>query len=225
MKILASVIIGLLVSLCLDTALAGERMDLHILIDLSDSSPTVLSDQFARKSAKAVDEHLERLELGSTVCINTFGEYSRAKNIISFKFTLLNRKGARSKDVRMMVKKIISRLPELVRNGKLKIQKKTSLIGELKLLKQRLDPGTRNVVIILGDLLEFSADANAYKLIKLKNGCLPNPERNFLEGVEVVALGAGFSVKNSNQNDRLKGIWTKYFKQAGVSKFVYLTDF
>ena len=225
MKILASVIIGLLVFLCPDTALAEEMKNLHILIDLSDSSPTILSDHFAKKSAKAVDEHLEQLGLGSKVYINTFGEYSRSKNIISFKFALRNRKGARPKDVRAMVKKIISRLPELVRKGKLQIQEKTSLIGELKLLRQRLDPSTKNVVIILGDLLEYSSDANAYKLIKLGKGWLPDPERDFLEGVEVLALGAGFGVKNSRQNDRLEDIWTKYFKQAGVSRFIYLTDF
>ena len=123
------------------------------------------------------------------------------------------------------MREVISRLPELVRKGKLQSQKKTSLIGALRLLEQRISLSANNIVIILSDLLEYSADGNAYKLIKQKKGWLPAPDSRFLKGVEVVALGAGFGVASSKQNDRLEAIWTKYFKQAGVSKFVYLTDF
>ena len=207
------------------TAFAGDRTDIWILIDLSDSSPQVAHDPFAKKSARAVDEYLEPLALGSRVYINTFGEYSQKKNIISFKFQLLNKKGSRPKDVRKVVSEVISRLPELVRKGKLQLQKETSLVGALKLLEQRINLSAKNIVIILSDLLEYSSDANAYKLVKQQKGWLPAPESKFLEGVEVVALGGGFGVTNSHQNDRLKAIWTTFFKQAGVSRFVYLTDF
>ena len=107
--------------------------------------------------------------------------------------------------------------------GKLELQKETALIGELKTLGQLLDKSQNNIVIILSDLLEYSEDANAYKLIKQKNGRLPCPQPGYLLNVEIVALGGGYGVKNSSQNYRLEMIWGEYFNEANVKKFHYLS--
>jgi hypothetical protein len=121
--------------------------------------------------------------------------------------------------------KIIGSLPKLVQDGKLQLQTKTSIIAALKMLSQHLDLNQNNTIILLSDMLEFSAEANAYRLIKLKNGRLPKPKAGYLKGVEIHALGAGIGTKNSYQNERLESLWGEYFSEAGVSKFYYLTDF
>ena len=204
---------------------ASKIENVYIIIDLSDSSPHVKLRPFAKKSALYVDRHIKDLSLGSTIQIRTFGDYSRDKNLFSIKFTFLKRKGSRPQEIRAIVKKIIVNLPDLVKNGKLILQDKTSLIGELKIVGQQLDRSQHNTLIILSDLLEYSADGNAYQLIKRKYGALPPPKANYLSGVDVITLGAGYGVKNSLHNDRLEAIWTKYFEQAGVKKFRYLSDF
>lgn len=207
------------------TNYAAAPKNLFILVDLSDSSPHLRIPQFARKSAAYVDRYLSGLSLGSTIHFITFGEYDMAKNSLSLSRTILNRKGHRLKDVRLIMKKIINALPELVEKKKLKLQTETSIIAALKTLRQRLDLNQNNNIILLSDMLEFSAEANAYRLIKQKNGHLPKPKHSYLKDVKIHALGAGIGTKNSYQNERLENLWWEYFSESGVTKFVYLTDF
>ena len=119
---------------------------------------------------------------------------------------------------------IIANLPKLIRDGKLVLQKTTSLIGELKILSERLDKTRKTSIIVFSDMLEYSADANCYNLIKTKNGKLPEAP-GILENVEIIALGAGYGCKTSFENDRLKAMWTEWFAIAGASEFLYLSDF
>jgi len=218
-------IVLILVIMVQSNVSAARTENVYIEIDLSDSSLHVKSKAFAKKSAFFIDGHIKDLSLGSKVHIRTFGEYSRDKNPFSLKFTFLKRKGSKPREVRAIVKRIIENVPDFVQDGKLKLQEKTSLIGELKILAQLLEISQNNTVIILSDLLEYSADANAYQLIKSKKGALPPPKSDYLSGVNVIALGAGYGVKSSQQNDRLEAVWTEYFKQAGVKRFRYLSDF
>jgi len=220
------VVLGIFISVMLHTTVYGaETRNVYILIDLSDSSPHITLQPFAIKSAAFIDQVISKLSLGSKIHLLTFGEYSREKNLISIHLSLMKKKGSRPKDVRVILKRLIINLPQLVKRGKLQLQKKTSLIAELKILGQRLDKSQPNTIIILSDLLEYSDDANAYRLITLKDAELPKPKADYLSDVDVIALGAGYGVKNSKQNDRLEFIWMKYFKQAGVGQFRYLTDF
>jgi hypothetical protein len=147
------------------------------------------------------------------------------KNSVSFSRTILNRKGHRLKDVRLIMKKIIIGLPTLVQKEKLQLQKKTSIIAALKTLRQRLNLNQNNTVILLSDMLEYSNEANSYRLIRQKNSRFPEPKPEFLKNVEIFAIGAGIGVKNSYENERLEKLWREHFAGAGVSSFVYLTDF
>jgi hypothetical protein len=207
------------------TVHASEKKNVYILVDLSDSSPNPRIPQLARKTAIYVDSYLSELCLGSTLHFITFGEYDIIKNSVSISRIIRNRKGHQLKDVRLIMKKIISNLPTLVQKEKLRIQKKTSIIATLKTLRQRLDLNQNNTIILLSDMLEYSHEANAYQLIKHKNSHLSKPKPGFLNRVDMYALGAGIGVKNSYENERLEELWREYFTKAGVSRFVYLTDF
>ena len=113
----------------------------------------------------------------------------------------------------------------MVRNGKLKLQRETGIVGALKILAQGLDKSQNNVIVIISDMLEFSPDANCYQLVDQPHGALPEPPAGLLAGARVIALGAGYGVKNSIQNDRLQSLWDAWFDQCGVNEFNYLTAY
>jgi hypothetical protein len=137
---------------------------------------------------------------------------------------LLRKQGQRPTEVKQNIILFISNLPKLIKDGKLVLQKTTSLIGELKILSGRIDKNRKTRIIVLSDMLEFSADADCYKLIKIENEKLPEAP-GILSNVDIIALGAVYGCKNSTENDRLKVIWSEWFNKAGASNFQYLSDF
>ena len=201
-----------------------QRENVIILIDLSNSALHVSNELFARKAARHIEGIIDGLPLGSVVELRTFGDYDRSKNILSFSFMLSRKQGQRPADVKRNIGLFIGNLPKLIRDGKLVLQESTSLIGELKILSERIDKTRKTRIIVFSDMLEFSADANCYKLIKTKNGKLPEAP-GILKNVEIIALGAGYGCKNSIENDRLKTAWSEWFEKAGASEFQYLSDF
>lgn len=206
------------------TAEKIQRENVIILIDLSNSSLHVSNELFARKAARHIEGIIDGLPLGSFVELRTFGEYDRSKNILSFSFMLSRKKGQRPAYVKRNIALFIGNLPKLISDGKLVLQETTSLIGELKTLSERIDKTRKTRIIILSDMLEYSADADCYKLIKTKKGTLPAPSM-ILDGAVITALGAGYGCKSSTENDRLKAIWSEWFAIAGASEFQYLSDF
>ena len=184
----------------------------------------VSNELFARKAAQYIGNIIDELPLGSIVELRTFGEYDRSKNVVSFSFMITRKMRQRPADVKEKVGLFIGNLPKLIKDGKLNIQEHTSLIGELKILSERLDKTRKTRIIILSDMLEYSAEANCYKLISTKNGKLPEAP-GILENVDIVALGAGYGCKSSTENDRLKAMWSEWFKKTGAAEFRYLSDF
>ena len=206
------------------TAEKKQRENVIILIDLSNSALHVKNELFAKKAARHIEGIIDGLTLGSFVELRTFGEYDRSKNILSFSFMLSRKKGHRKAEVKRNIALFIGNLPKLIRDGKLILQDKTSLIGELKILSERIDKNRKTRIIVFSDMFEYSADADSYKLIKTKNGRLPEAPDIF-NNVEVIALGAGYGCQTSNENDRLKALWATWFEKAGVTGFQYLSDF
>jgi len=226
-KVLTAVLVTILLVVPASQYAIGneiQREHVIILVDLSDSALHVSNELFARKAAQYIGNTIDKLPLGSIVELRTFGEYDRSKNITSFKFLLSRKAGHRPADVKQKIGLFIGNLPKLVSDGKLTLQEKTSLIGELKILSERLDTTRKTRIIILSDMLEYSAEANCYKLIGSKNGKLSETP-GILENVDIVALGAGYGCKSSNENDRLKAMWSAWFEKAGASEFRYLSDF
>jgi len=195
-----------------------------ILIDLSNSSLHVSNELFARKAARHIEGIIDGLPLGSFVELRTFGDYDRSKNILSFTFMLSRNKGQRPADVKQNIALFIGNLPKLISDGKLVLQETTSLIGELTILSERIDTTRKTRIIVLSDMLEYSADADCYKLIKTKKGKLPDSSM-ILDGTVITALGAGYGCKSSAENNRLKAMWSEWFEKAGASEFQYLSDF
>jgi hypothetical protein len=201
-----------------------QKEHVIILVDLSESALHVNSELFAKKAARFIGDSIDDMPLGSMVEIRTFGEYDRSKNVLSFKFMLSRKKGQRPVDVKRNIGLFVGNLPKLIDEGKLVLQDKTSIIGELKVLSEMIDSRYKTRIIILSDMLEYSAEANCYELIKSNNGVLPKTS-GILNGVIIIALGAGYGCKNSKENDRLKVVWSEWFANAGVEEFKYLADF
>ncbi|MFC1606864.1 hypothetical protein ACFL47_02745 [Candidatus Latescibacterota bacterium] len=200
------------------------RENVIILVDLSDSALHVTNKLFARKASQYIGSIIDELPLGSAVELRTFGDYDRSKNVLSFKFMLSRKKGQRPSDIKRNIGLFIGNLPKLISDGKLVLQQTTSIIGELKIIAERIDKSQKTRIIILSDMLEYSTEANCYKLIKSSKGSLPKAS-GILDGVEVCILGAGYGCKSSLENDRLKFVWSEWFTTAGASEFKYLPDF
>ncbi|MBT4482894.1 MAG: hypothetical protein HOC71_04355, partial [Candidatus Latescibacteria bacterium] len=155
----------------------------------------------------------------------TFGDYNRSLNILSFSFMLSRKKGQRPADIKRNIELFVGNLSKLINYGKLVLQETTSIIGELKIIAERINKASKTKIIILSDMLEYSAEANCYKLIKSKNGRLPEVTEKIFENLDVIALGAGYGCQNSTENDRLKAMWIAWFEKAGAKEFRYLSDF
>ena len=104
----------LILLLTITSAQAATRMNIYIMVDLSDTNPHHQIKQIAQKSAAYTDKKLSDLALGSTVSFIPFGEYNAIKNANSFNLPVLKRNGYRPREIRSYLKTIIGRLPELV---------------------------------------------------------------------------------------------------------------
>ncbi len=220
--IVSVTIIGFIAKNTAGNEIAREHV--IVLVDLSDSALHVQNKLFARKAAQYIGSIIENLQLGTTIEIRTFGDYERSSNILSFSFMLSRKKGQRPADIKRNIELFVGNLPKLINEGKLVLQETTSIIGELKIIAERINKTRKTKIIVLSDMLEYSAEANCYKLIKTRNGLLPVAS-GILKGVEIIALGAGYGCKSSTENDRLKVMWIAWFDAAGVSEFKYLSDF
>ena len=221
--IVSVTIIGFIAKNTAGNEIAREHV--IVLVDLSDSALHVQNKLFARKAAQYIGSIIENLQLGTTIEIRTFGDYERSSNILSFSFMLSRKKGQRPADIKRNIELFVGNLPKLINEGKLVLQETTSIIGELKIIAERINKTRKTKIIVLSDMLEYSAEANCYKLIKSKNGRLPEVTEKIFENLDVIALGAGYGCQNSTENDRLKAMWIAWFEKAGAKEFRYLSDF
>lgn len=202
-------------------AVAGQRPDdwelVLILVDLSNSSLNHEKPVFTHRAARYIREnHLENLPLGSKILIRSFATPEQRHTLLDLDYELLNRVGSRARDVLPRIESIIGRLPEIIERKKLFLGEQTWLLRTLHGLAHRL-PKTkhRTTIIILSDCLEYSGDADAYKLVKTDGGRFPAPASDLLRGARVIALGAGSDCRTLEQGRRLEAMWTEWVHSAG----------
>lgn len=199
-------------------ALAG---DLLVLVDLSDSPAHVKSAALAARMGDYAAGKIEKMRLGETVRVRTFGQAGSAGNWLALDFRLSRRAGGTPKEVAAAVKLVLANLPKLVAQKKLALQHRTQIIRSLHDLSGTvLRPGSS--LLLLSDLMEFSPDADCARLLKNKHPQLPPPPSGFLKGVEIIALGAGHGLATVAQSRRLEAMWRAWFKRAGAAGFHYL---
>jgi len=208
------------------TIYAGEPMNLFIAIDTSAGNAHLEQKSVAARLGKYIAEKTKELHLGSQVEVCFFGSAGKARNPMKFTYQLLNRVGQKPQEVAGQIQNLTAMLPELVQRKKLKVQSTTNLVSSLQIMGQRINRSGKTRIIILSDMLEFSQAGNLIPLQTGKKGAWLTPApKGFLEGIEVIALGAGNTLTSPQANQRLRQIWEAYFRRAGVSKFTYLTDY
>ena len=212
-------ILVLLMTLCLAEPVAAQGKTVIVLLDLSGSTAHITSASFAAKAGAYVAREVAGLPLGSRVSLRTFGQADATANGLALDYTLTKRRGTKPREVAAKLASVLSAVPKLAASGKLKVQDRTQIIRALHDLSG-LVKGRNARLIIISDMLEFSPDANCYRLAACNSGQLPAPPAGLLAGARVAAIGCGYGLKTAAQSRRLQELWSRWFEQAGAAEFV-----
>ena len=199
----------------------GQGRDLVILVDLSNSAAHLASAPLAAKIAAHTAKLIAGMPLGGTVRLRTFGLADATQNWLALDYRLLRKRGSQPRQVAEKINLILANLPKLVATKKLAQQKATHILRTLQDLAGHAC-ASGGTLVIISDLMEYSPDADCYRLVKDNRGRLPAPADGLLCGVKVIAIGAGHGLSTAKQSLRLKAMWSEWFKRAGVAEFQYL---
>lgn len=207
--------------LALAASAQAKEGGLLILVDLSGSAAHLASAPLAARMGSYTAKLIEDMPLGARVSLRTFGLADATQNWLALDYRLIRRPGGRPREIAAKVNLILANLPKLVAGKKLALQKSTHLLRALQdLAGHACSKG--GTLLIVSDMMEYSPDANCYELVKSKQGSLPAPPGSLLEGVKVIAVGAGHGLATVEQNRRLKAMWSEWFQRAGAVNFEYL---
>ncbi|WP_413207885.1 hypothetical protein [Rhodospirillum sp. A1_3_36] len=206
---------------CAAPALADS---VYVWIDLSASTRFSTEAAFARHAGDWVTEALEDLPEGSTVHLETLGDYGLGANLKRAALTVSPRKPARK--VAKTVGGLVARMPELVTDGTLGEARSTHILSRLENASYAMDcvaEPTR--ILLLTDGVEWSEDVDGAALIRGEAG-LPRPASAFLDGCAVTMLGIGETQGGTPALTRhLIKEWKAWTAAAGVSRFQPLPTF
>ncbi len=212
-------ILVLLMTLCLAEPVAAQCKTVVVLLDLSSSAAQITSTSFAAKTGAYVAHEVSHLPLGSKVSLRTFGLADATVNSLALDYTLTQRRGQKPREVALKLAKVLAAVPKLAVSGKLKVQKQSQVIRALHDLSN-LVKNRNSRLIIISDMLEYSPDANGYRLAAYNSGQLPTPPAGLLAGARVSAIGCGYGLKTTHESLRLQELWSRWFEQAGAAEFV-----
>ena len=161
-----------------------------ILIDLSDSPIHVTNHIFAKRAARMIREkYLDPLPLGSQIHIRGFATPAQRNTILDLDYQVLNVKGKKPLEIYPRIEAIIAALPKIIKGKKLNMGEETWLLRTLTGLAYRVPKDSKATFITLSDFLEYSADANAYKLVKKNQGQTASAQGGPAEGGKRRCLG------------------------------------
>lgn len=212
-------ILALLLTLCLAAPVAAQDNSVIVLLDLSGSTAHIISASFAAKAGAYVAREVAGLPLGSRVSLRTFGLADAKANGLALDYTLTKRLGSKPREVATKLSMVLAAVPKLAASGKLKVQDRSQIIRALYDLSS-LVKGCDARLIIISDMLEYSPDANCYRLATYNSGGLPAPPAGLLAKARVAAVGCGYGLKTAAQSRRLQELWSRWFEQAGAAEFV-----
>lgn len=201
---------------------APPAKPVHIVVglDLSQGNPLVLSDVFSGKAGRRVAGMIDGLPMRSKVTLRTFGSYSVNANPLQFDRVISRRNPA--PQVRRVVQGIVTGVPKLVAEGRLKAQQHSNILAFLQNMAQIISCAeTETVIVLITDGIEES------ELARLNNAdaTLPPPAAPLFEGcrrLEILGLGQGLASFKDTQ--RLRQVWQEWATQAGFQSFRGLND-
>ncbi len=197
----------------------GDPVHFVVGIDVSQSNVIVTNDAFARKVADRVRPMIENLPPRSIVTVRTFGVYQSTENVLRIDRTISARN--RPEEVATLVHGIVAGVPQLVRDGRVRSQGFTNILGFLDNTSQLVDCRGYEVIVVLAtDGLEDSEFAR----LQNADAQLPVPERIFRGCDELHMLGIGQGLGSPTTTQRLRAEWDEWADTAGFRRFVGLND-
>ena len=201
-------------------AMPALATELWIGIDASDSAPLFLENDVAARAGQTVAAAVLPLGPGDQVFLRSFGEAGVSEKQVHVNITMAGR--TRPETVARELSKVFGSFPELVAQGKLKIEGQTNVMGFLERIGPLLDcKGTPTTIIIFTDGIEWSQAITGRELIN--GAALPSPSGRILEGCHVEFWGVGQQQKKFGNDDRwyptLKSAWGVWMDEAGAASF------
>jgi hypothetical protein len=194
----------------------------HIVIglDLSQGNPLILSDVFSSKAGRRIASMIDGLPMRSRVTLRTFGNYNVNVNPLQFDRVISRR--SPSAQVKNVVQGIVSGVPKLIAEGKLKAQQQSNIVAFLQNMAHVTDcAAMETVFVLISDGIEESEIAR----LNGKDGTLPPPQDAMFKGchrLEILGLGQGLASLTETQ--RLRETWQEWAEQAGFESFRGLND-
>ncbi len=192
---------------------------LVIGVDISEGSPFLTDEQFAKKTAERIGNRIERLPLGAVASLRSFGAHSTMD--ASLELDRFIGRGRSGRQAAIFLRAIIAGMPKLASSGKIKAQSASNILGFLQTVSRRVDcAGERTTIIIATDGLE---DSEYAKLAS--DDSLPAPASPMFEGcarLEMLGLGRGGG--SARLTTRVIEAWEAWGEAAGFRSVVILDN-
>lgn len=187
-------------------------------LDISKSNPLVEDPAYAARVAKRLTAEIDKLPVRSRLMVRTFGAYDSSANPLKIDEVISAR--ARPETVAEGVSALVSAMPQLVSEGKLKAQDWTYIVSFMETMSHQVDCAAGDVrFILLTDGIEDSTIARMPR-----GGSLPKPEPVFAGCGELLMLGIGQGAGSPAATKRIRDQWENWASAAGFEKFTGLYD-
>ncbi|MEX0839502.1 MAG: hypothetical protein WD034_08220 [Parvibaculum sp.] len=187
-------------------------------LDLSRSNPLVDDEAYAARVAARMVSEIDKLPVRSRVMVRTFGAYDSGANPLKVDEVISAR--SRPESVAEGISALVSALPQLVAEGKLKAQDWTYIVSFMETMSHQVDCTAGDVrVILLTDGFEDSEQARM-----LRGGSLPKPEPYYQGCTELMMLGVGQGGGSPAVTKRAREQWEHWAEAAGFQRFTGLYD-
>lgn len=187
-------------------------------LDISKSNPLVEDPAYAARVAKRLTAEIDKLPVRSRLMVRTFGAYDSSANPLKIDEVISAR--ARPETVAEGVSALVSAMPQLVSEGKLKAQDWTYIVSFMETMSHQVDCAVGDVrFILLTDGIEDSTIARMPR-----GGSLPKPEPVFAGCGELLMLGIGQGAGSPAATKRIRDQWEGWASAAGFEKFTGLYD-
>lgn len=186
-----------------------------LAIDVTPSTAFTTNAGFARIAGEWIAKELRDLPEGTTVRVETLGDYGLKANIKRASFVIAPRMSARR--VARTVGGLVSNLPKLIAEGKLTEGRSTHIVGYLDLARYSLNCTEQDTrIILLSDGVE-SGEVD-HRALMAGNAGLPKPEAGMLKGchLTMAAIGQANGATPAMARHLIKE-WAAYATAAGAT--------
>ncbi len=196
---------------------AGGPNHVIIGIDISVDSPFLTDDQFAAKTGRRIARRISVLPPRSTVTLRSFASHSTTDQTLEINRTITT--GQSAQRTAEFIEKIVAGVPTLVRNGRLKAQDESNIVGFLESQSRGVDCAARRTVIVLAT---DGVEQSEYADLKTDQA-LPAPRSPiFDQCARLEMLGMGRGHGSPALTARLVAAWNDWAGTAGFLTFVGL---